>query len=249
MPQSYYTGGVMRLALLMPLCLPLAAADVLMVVDEIPAMQVLARHLKQGAGLDSAIVEQPALPKELGSYRAVAVYVHGNLDPAAENAAIAYARAGGRLILLHHSISSGKRRNREWFPFLGVRLPQGDAAGGGYKWLDPVEWEMVCLAPGNPIVTRGVKYSARAAYGGRERPAIRFSHSEVYLNHVLTGKRTVLMGLKYRDAAGKVWEQPTAAWSMRAGKGTVLYFMAGHSAAEFEDAAYSRILVNAFAAR
>jgi len=104
-------------------------------------------------------------------------------------------------------------------------------------------------APGNPIVTRGVRYPARAVYGGRERPAIRFSHTEVYLNDVLTGKRTVLMGLKYRDAAGKLWEQGTAAWSMRAGKGTVLYFMAGHSAAEFEDPAYSRILVNAFAAR
>lgn len=236
--------------LLAAACAPLFAANVLVVADEIPAMEVLCRALKAGAGLDCTIVKQPEMPKDLSGYRAVAVYVHRNLDENVEKASIAYAQGGGKLVLLHHTISSAKRKNREWFPFLGIELPQGDVSAGGYKWLDPVEWELVNLAPGNPITTRGVKYPARTSYKGKQRGAIPLAHSEVYLNHVFKEPRTILLGLKYRDEkSGKTYEQDTGGWSKPAGKGTVLYFMAGHSTAEFENPAYAQILVNAFAAR
>ncbi|MFB3829062.1 MAG: hypothetical protein ACE15B_20005 [Bryobacteraceae bacterium] len=235
-----------RFALLALACLPLAAADVLVVADEFPAMEVLARALQSGAGLSTAIVKQPEMPKDFAPFRAVVVYVHRNLDEAVEKASIAYARAGGKLVLLHHTISSGKRKNREWFPFLGVELPARDFAQGGYKWLDPVDWEMVNLAPGHPITTGGVKYPGATEYRGETRPSIAFSHSEVYLNHALSGPRTVLMGLKYRDPnTGTVYMQDTGGWTMRADKGTVTYLMAGHSTAEFEIPAYARIVVNA----
>ncbi len=235
-----------RFALLALACLPLAAADVLVVADEIPAMEVLARALQSGAGLSTTIVKQPEMPKDFAPYRAVVVYVHRNLDESVEKASIAYAQAGGKLVLLHHTISSGKRKNREWFPFLSIELPAREFAQGGYKWLDPVDWELVNLAPENPITTKGVKYPGRAEYKGESRPSIAFTHSEVYLNHVLSGPRTILLGLKYRDPnTGTVYTQDTGGWTMRAGKGTVLYFMAGHSTAEFENPAYARIVVNA----
>jgi type 1 glutamine amidotransferase len=68
---------------------------------------------------------------------------------------------------------------------------------------------------------------------------------QVYLNHVLTGPHTVLLGLRYTDPTGKVWMQGHAGWVRQAGKGTVAYFLPGHSALDFEDPAYARIVLNA----
>lgn len=239
-----------RAALLLLAPLAFGATDVLIVADEIPAMEVLAAGLKEGAGASSTIVEQPALPADLSPYQAVVVYIHRQISEATEKACLRYASEGGRLILLHHSISSGKRKNKEWLPFFGVELPQRDFAEGGYKWLDPVDWELVNLAPGNEITSKGVVYPAKTEYNGAERPAIPLTHSEVYLNHVLTGPRTPLLGLKYTDPkTGKTYMQDSAGWYRPAGKGWVLYFMPGHSVAEFHNPSYARILVNAYKAR
>ena len=105
-------------------CSSVSGADVVMVADEIPAMETLARELKTRAGVNAGIVRQEAMPADLSRYRAVFVYIHGDITPVAEHAFIDYARAGGRLILLHHTISSGKRKNKDWLPFLGVELPE-----------------------------------------------------------------------------------------------------------------------------
>jgi len=227
-----------------------APAQVLIAADEVPAMEVLAARLKSAAGLSSTVVKQPDLPADLAPYSTLVVYVHRNLDPALEHAAIGFAERGGRLVLLHHSISSAKRKNREWFPFLGVELAEGDAAQGGYKWIEGVSWEIVNLAPADPVTARGVQYPATATYRGAARPAIQLEDSEVYLNHHLSGPRTVLLGLCFRDPkTGTVYEQDTAGWYRPAGRGWVMYFMAGHSAREFENPAYSQILVNAVRAR
>ena len=40
-----------------------------------------------------------------------------------------------------NSISSGKRKNARWFPFLEVSLPEGDLNQGGYKWIEGVTLE------------------------------------------------------------------------------------------------------------
>lgn len=242
---------MLRAALLLAAPLAFAATtDVLIVADEIPAMEVLAASLKEGAGASTTIVKQPELPADLAPYRAVVVYIHKNIDEATEKACLRYASEGGRLMLLHHSISSGKRKNREWLPSFGVTLPEGDFAQGGYKWLDPVNWELVNLAPGNQITSAGVVYPAKTEYNGVPRPALPLEHSEVYLNHALAGPRTVLLGLKYTDPkTGKTYMQDTAGWYRPAGKGWVLYFMPGHTVAEFENPAYARILVNAYKAR
>jgi hypothetical protein len=234
-----------------------AAADVLIVADEFPAMQILAGRLQRERGVSSQIVAQGDMPKELGNFRAVIVYIHRDLDAAAERAFIDYAQGGGRLVLLHHSISSGKRKNHDWFEFLAVKLPEGSLEAGGYKWTEAVKVQWVALAS-TYVMTNGVSYPEQIRYrqehatatnGERELPGFTLDGTEVYLNHVLEGPRTLLMGLKYTDLkTGKLWMQETAGWFKKAGKGTVLYFMPGHRVEDFEDPSYGRIVVNAVTA-
>ena len=240
------------------LCLFLAGmirdslAEVLIVADEFPAMEVVAARLKSEEHIDSRLVGQTGLPKLLTPFAAVVVYIHGALSETAEEAFIGYANAGGNLVLLHHSISSGKRSNRHWFSFLGVTLPEGGLDQGGYKWIEPAAFDLVNLAPGHFIMTNRVTYPLNVPYtstnapGAGSRPAFRLEHSEVYLNHVLAGPRTVLMGLKYRDEkTGVVYMQDHAGWTKPAGKGRIVYLMPGHRKEDFEDPAYSRIVLNA----
>ncbi|MEO7142096.1 MAG: ThuA domain-containing protein [Bryobacteraceae bacterium] len=236
------------------LALPLAAAsDILMVCDEVPAMQTLARQMKDRTGMSSDITSQDKMPASLGAYRVVIVYIHKKLDEDPEMAFIGYAKNGGKLMLLHHSISSGKRPNRGWFPFLGISLPTGDLADGGYKYFDPASFNVVNRAPGNYVTTHKVKYGERVPYSssgqsGREteRPAFRVTGTEIYLNHKLEGPRTILLGIKYTEPkSGKVFQQDTAGWYKKTEKGEVYYFMVGHRAQDFDIPAYAQILANA----
>ncbi len=229
------------------------ASEVLIVADEFPAMEVLAAKLKAEENIASKIVWQTNLPADLSGFAAVIVYIHRNLEEPAENAFIAYAKAGGKLIAVHHSISSGKRKNKQWFPFLGVSLPEGDVTQGGYKWIEPVNLEVVNLVPEHFITTHRVKYPAQIPYRaepgqGSERslPGFTLKESEVYLNHVLTGPHTLLLGLKYADRkSGKVYMQNHAGWLKPAGKGWLIYLLPGHSALDFQDPTYARIVLNA----
>jgi hypothetical protein len=176
----------------------------------------------------------------------VIVYIHRNIAEGPEHAFVEYAKNGGRLILLHHSISSGKRPNKEWFPFLNIELPNKPYAEGGYKYFDPVDFDVVNLAPGHFITTHGVTYPEKLQFEGAECPAFPVAQTEVYLNHVFSGPRTTLLGIKFTDkATGKVYQQPTAGWYRPAGKGTVMYFMVGHNASDFDSPVYAQILANA----
>jgi hypothetical protein len=199
------------------------------------------------------LVEQKDLPASLGPFEAVIVYIHGALSMKAEDAFIAYTKAGGKLVCLHHSISSGKRKNAHWFPFLGVALPEGPLSSGGYKWTEGVTFELVNLNPNHFIMTNRVSYPARIAYtttnavantGGL--PGFILKDSEVYLNHIHTEPRTLLMGLKYKDeASGTTYMQDRAGWVKPAGKGWIIYLMPGHRKSDFENEAYGRIVLNA----
>ena len=229
------------------------AGQALIVADEVPAMEVLAKKLKTDEGIESKIVLQAALPADLAPFTAVIVYIHKDLNEPVEKALIAYAKGGGKLIVLHHSISSGKRKNKEWFNFLGVTLPTGDVDKGGYKWTEGVTLDVVNLAPEHFITANKVKYPAQIAFkkpdsGAEEKmlPGVTLKDSEVYLNHVLAGQRTLLLGLKCTDAkTGKTYMQTHAGWIKPAEKGQVIYLMPGHSVREFEDPTYSRIVLNA----
>lgn len=231
--------------LLALLSFPLMAAKPVLIVSDGVPIQILAVQLK-AKGIPSETVTQESLPPKLSSYPAVLVYVHAVLADAAEKAFIAYANSGGKLIVLHHSISSQKRKNPEWLSFLGVKLPEGDVSEGGYKYYDPINLTVVNLAPNEWITTHDVHWESRTDYHGEDRDSIDLPATEVYLNQVLEGPRTLLLGLKFRDEkSGKNYLQDTAGWYKKAGKGRVMYFMAGHSGKEFEDPAYSQILANA----
>jgi Trehalose utilisation len=230
------------------------AQDILVVADEFQAMLNLTSHIQSDTQLSSKIVGQTEMPKTLAGYRAVIVYIHGDLQPQAEHAFIAYAQEGGKLILLHHSISSHKRENKDWFSFLHIELPPGDLAVGGYKYFAPVSFDIVDLAHGSYVTSHNVHFDKTVPYtdpaGGAERtlPGTSFDDTEVYLNHRLEGPRTLLLGIKYRDpASGVVYMQDTAGWLMQSGKGMVFYFMVGHRPEDFNNPAYSQILSNAVA--
>jgi hypothetical protein len=227
------------------LCYPLLAAkSVLIVSDGVPS-QILAVQLKTH-GIPSETVGQEPMPAKLAAYPAVLVYIHGVLSESAEKAFIDYANSGGKLIVLHHSISSQKRQNPAWLQFLGVALPEGDVAQGGYKYYDPVPLTLVNLAPKEWITTHDVHWESKAEYRGEDRDAIELPATEVYVNHVLNGAHTILLGLKFVDKkSGATYIQDTAGWYKKSGKGWVMYFMAGHSGKEFDDPAYAQILVNA----
>lgn len=227
------------------------AAQVLIVADEFPAMQELARQLKEQEGLESQIVKQTEMPADLKPFQAVVVYIHGKLLPAPEKAMVDYTTAGGKLVALHHSISSGKRTNALWFQFLGVDLPKGEVTAGGYQWTEGVTLDIVNLATNHFVTTHKVKYEATFPFQPGEAPARRLPgftlhESEVYLNHQLTTERTLLLGLRYKDAkTGREWHQNHAGWIRPAGRGTIYYLMPGHSVREFRDPAYVRIVINA----
>lgn len=225
------------------------AEQVLIVADEFPAMQVLADRLQREEGWTSQVVKQDALPASLTGFAAVVVYIHKGLQEPAENALIAYTEAGGKLVALHHSISSGKRANRHWFGFLGVDLTPGDPAQGAYKWIEPAKLTVVSLT-NHFITTNRVTWPEtvqfrREAGSTSPRPAFTLPDSEVYLNHTLIGARTVVMGFQYEDAAGKLWSQERAGWFRPAGKGWLYYFQPGHSAQDFENPTFSRVVINA----
>jgi hypothetical protein len=141
------------------------------------------------------------LPDSLSSYRAVIVYIHGDIEPSSEQAFIEYAKEWGKLILLHHTIGSSKRKNKVWFPFLNITLP---ARGlGGWR----LQLSRACLlrdcqsCTGNYVTSYKVHYDEKVPYsnlltGVRELASgIRFADTEVYLNHELKGQRTILLGL------------------------------------------------------
>jgi len=190
------------------------AANTLIVADEFPAMEGLAKHLSG----PTRVIAQDAMPKDLASFSCVVVYIHQSITPEAEHAFIRYTDAGGRLVLLHHSISSGKRKNQDWLPWLGIELPDKPYEQGGYKWIEGTDFE----------------------FFNKRGETIEFRDSEVYLNHVFKTPRTLIWSLRYKGM-----EQPTGAWYKKSGKGEVFYFMAGHNASDFDIPRFQKDVVAA----
>src|SRR3954468_21571261 len=75
---------------------------VLIVADEVPAMEVLAKQLADRVHAKATIVhsKQQPLPEALPGFRGVLVYFQGALAEPFEKAFLAYAENGGNLVLL-----------------------------------------------------------------------------------------------------------------------------------------------------
>jgi len=99
------------------------SAKVLIIQDEITQMEVLSSFLTEKQDdVKIDIVDQDHIPGKLTKYNAVILYIHLRLFKTTEEKVINYTEEGGRLIVLHHSISSGKAKNEHFFPFLGIQL-------------------------------------------------------------------------------------------------------------------------------
>jgi len=234
---------------------PAQQPGVLIIQDERPQMDVLAKFLTEKGKLPVTIVDQQSGPKQLSAYKAVIVFIHGELFEQTERAIIDYTKAGGRLICLHHSISSRKAENKFYFDFLGMQLNKGSIEDGGYAW-KASSWTLVNLNSRHYITNHNIEWKDQVAYSSSDQPAVEKSYpcielkddSEVFINHRFTDGRekTVLCGLIYIDkATGKTYMQDRGAWIKNRGKGTIVYLMPGHCASDYQNENIAMMALNA----
>jgi len=234
---------------------PAEQSGVLIIQDERPQMDVLAKFLTEEGKLSVTIVDQQSLPKPLSAYKAVIVFIHRQLDEQTERAIIDYTKDGGRLICLHHSISSRKAENKFYFDFLGIQLNKGSMEDGGYAW-KASNWMLVNLNTKHYITNHNIEWKKQVTYSSSDKPAVEKSYpgidlkddSEVFINHRFTDGRekTVLCGLIYTDkATGKTYMQDRGAWIKNRGKGTIVYLMPGHCASDYQNENIARMVLNA----
>ncbi len=228
---------------------------VLIIQDERPQMDVLAKFLTEKGKLPVTIVDQQSGPKQLSAYKAVIVFIHGQLHEDTERAIIDYTKAGGRLVCLHHSISSRKAENKFYFDFLGMQLNKGPMENGGYAW-KASSWTLVNLNPKHYITNHNIEWNQQVTYISSDQPAVEKSYpciklkddSEVFINHrFIDGReKTVLCGLIYVDkATGKTYMQDRGAWIKSRGKGTIVYLMPGHCVSDYQNENIARMVLNA----
>lgn len=259
--------NILKIAILSLLCFlsgtkAEAQKNVLIIQDELPQMEVLSDFITgNGEAVAVQIVDQDHLPTSSAGYDAVIVYIHRKLFEHTEQWIIDYTRDGGRFICLHHSISSGKAKNKDYFPFLGIRLDGTDKSndaelpGAGYAFVEPVTLTIVNLNKHHYVTNHNIVWGEEIDYEPsdirsnlQKFPSISFPESEVYLNHKFTDgeNKTILMGLKFLDTRNKkLFMQDRAGWYKTAGKGEIFYFMPGHSSIDFQQTNYAQMILNA----
>ncbi len=225
---------------------------VIAVTDEIQPLAPLAVFLEKN-GYAVELLEQPKFlaRKPAAPPYAMLMYVHNNLDAAAEAAMIAYARGGGRLVVLHHGIASAKMRNQQWLPFAGIVLLARDDPRHPWK-VAFGDVEVVNLQPGHYVTSHQVVYDRTVAYRPRDEPSAEqhlpgflLPDTEIYFNQLFSDGRqkTVLLGLKSR-VEGAVHTDDRAGWYKPVEKGHLFYFQQGHHARDFEHPAFRQIILN-----
>jgi hypothetical protein len=232
---------------------------VLIVTDEADRMRPLAAYLKNKGRIGSVIVDYKSLPEnkrvlpdDLTEYDVLVGYIHGDLGEPTEIRIIEYTRSGGRFVGVHHMVSSGKKKNRFYFDFLGLHMEDIERAreasepGTHYMWREPVDKVLVNLAPGHYITSRGISWPDKIDFlptdvpGARKReyPAITMKRTEVYSNVKRTdgAEKTLLLGYVYTDDRNNVTHaQATDGWIKPAGEGHIVYIQPGHFVEEFTD--------------
>ncbi|MBN2413277.1 ThuA domain-containing protein [candidate division KSB1 bacterium] len=235
--------------------------QVLIIQDEKPQMEVLSRFLQEKGGLDVQIADQENLPQDLTPCKAVIVFIHGELFPETERAVIDYTKNGGRCIVLHHSISSGKAKNEFYFDFLGIRLDSPEKSrfpvepGAGYGWVDPVTLTIVNLNSNHYVTSHNITWEDQVLYTPSDNPGVEalypclsLDSSEVYMNHKFIDGRekTVLCGIKFLDERnGQLFMQDRGAWIKDQGKGKIFYFQPGHRPEDYKNNIVSQMILNA----
>ncbi len=234
---------------------PAGQSRVLIIQDERPQMDVLAKFLTEKGKLSVTIVDQQSMPEELSGHKAVIVFIHADLYEPTERAIIDYTKSGGRLVCLHHSISSKKAENKFYFDFLGIRLNKGSMEDGGYAW-KASDWTLVNLNSTHYITNHNIDWNDEVRYSSSDQPSVERTYpctrlkddSEVFINHRFTDGRdkTVLCGLIYTDkATGKTYMQDRGGWIKSQGKGTIVYLMPGHCVSDYQNERIAQMVLNA----
>ncbi len=230
------------------------SSEILIVSDEWPQMDVLATFLHEEGGYEIHKKEQKQMPESLNGYEAVIQFIHGMLydEPAAK--LMNYTKNGGRLLVLHHGVSSKKKQTKGWYEFLGMELDRSDNAEHYYEWIHDVDYTLVNLHPNHYITSHKIEYPKTQSYAiadqpspKREFPAMTFEGSEVFINHQFTDGRekTVLFGFHFKNPKdGKLYMQDRGGWYIQNGEGYVIYFQPGHLVDDFKDP-YCQIILNA----
>jgi len=228
---------------------------VLIVCDERVQMDALAKFLCDPGKLEVEIVDQEAFPASTNGYRAVIDFVHKPFTDRVEKALIDCAENGGRLISLHHSISSSKRLNKFWLGFCGTTLPTGPREQGGWFVVGNTTASLVNLRPGHYVTSHNVKYPKRISYVSSESlrepqvlPALELPRTEVFLGQQFSGgqPREILFGLACIDPkTSQTIMVDRGGWIQRKGRGRHFYFQLGHATGDFQNTAYCQILLNA----
>ncbi|RJP30681.1 MAG: hypothetical protein C4527_09120 [Candidatus Omnitrophota bacterium] len=246
---------IITVVFLLCIAAPVRGEKLIVVAEkkEWPRMEILKPYLESHTNYDMQIVDQPDFPDDLTPYDAAIMYVHGDLRPSIEKALLTFAKSGKRLIVLHHGISSAKRKNETWLQTLGIYLGQNDDPYP-YSWKHDVNIHFVNLQPDHYITSHDVTYEKTVKYTSSdlpsvecELPAIEFINSEVFLNYQFTDARakTVLFGLLYTvPETGNVYMQDRAGWYKPLGKGWVFSFQPGHMDSDFERESYCQIICN-----
>ena len=233
-----------------------AKGRVLIVCDERVQMEALATFLRAKGGLAVEIVDEKGFPAKTDGLVGIYNFVHHTLDERVEKALIDYATGGGRLVSIHHAISSSKTLNKHWLDFCGVALLTGGRTPdeGGWHVVGGGTVYLVNLRPGHYITTHNVEYTTTVAYTPSDSPsieqrlpAIAFQRSEMFLNqHFTDGRRkTVLFGMMAVDAkTGTTWMQDRGGWYQPTGRGWHFYLQAGHATGDFHEAAFCQVLLN-----
>jgi hypothetical protein len=227
---------------------------VLLVSDEAGELDVLSKALTAKAGYAVEAVAQKALPGDLAAYDAVIMYIHRPILPAVESVLIAYARKGGRLLVLHHGIASAKWKNPKWLEFVGISMAPRDAAKFPWCVAGNVTHTMVNLAPGHYITMHKVQYDREVEYASPDVPSRRgrfpafdLPNTEVFRHQRFTdgNAKTVLFGYQYKDAkTGAVRMEDTSGWMKPTGKGRLFYLQPGHAAHDFRNASLLQVILN-----
>ncbi|MCC7342121.1 MAG: ThuA domain-containing protein [Bryobacterales bacterium] len=231
----------------------LPAQPVYLIHDDADPMIALADGLNR-KGIRSVLwtQEQAIESKDLDDSLAVVMYIHHELKSVTEQKLIHYAKSGGRLIVLHHGLASGKVQNPKWLDFLGVRLFPNSTSRFPWRVLRG-KYQLINLKPFHYVTSHDVVYPATVPYVPSDTPsveqnlpAIEFPQTEIFLNQVFADARekTVLFGFR-TEIAGTIYMQDRGGWMMKAGKGWVFYFQPGHWPRDFENQAYIQILANA----
>ncbi len=239
---------------------PIASAQrpLLFLGDEMGELPVLTRFLSDAGYAVREATQEAPLP-ELVDFESVVVYIHEPLLERVETALIDYARKGGRLLVLHHALASAKLRNPKWLEFLGIALfPRDDP---NHPWLvsGEVTHIMVNLAPGHWITTHGVKYDRRVDYHSTTRPRYRgrfdafdLPNTEVFHNQRFTDgdSKTILFGYLLEGEAAAALpanvpsSEETGGWFKKTGDGLVFYLQPGHTADDFRNRSFRRVILN-----